>query len=454
MEYTEYKDYNELYTLPVSESQLPPIIKDIVKNAPASRKIQSFIASLAPLCALSPRVRLMYPFDSRESGLLLQVLVEGPQSSGKSFCSRINDLIMGSVIMKDQQQRRIEQEYRERKRKRKANEKLEDEPITTIRVIPANISKTVLVKRADYYARSFGDTLTFWMFSEELAQVVDAGRQGYSNLRTIMRTAYDLGALFGIDYQSETSYSAIVDINICSLLCCTRNALNKYMDKDSIEGGNVTRCILVQIDDNIGAEAAIFKPYTKDQKQHIEKTIELMEANTFTPEGLLQPILKLDTSWLDNDVRTWCNNKGREASYNGSLAMDVFRKRSSVSAFRIAALCYYLYSLDGTDSKKSIKNCKKIYQFMADFILTNMLERWGERFEKLNSESAEKEMEKRESGLFYQLTDTFTRDQLKALITERNLSTHYRQFIYTWLKNNDIVVIDKNTFKKQNNDSR
>ncbi len=47
------------------------------------------------------------------------------------------------------------------------------------------------------YERVFGDTLTFWMFAEELAQVTDAGKNGYSNLRTIMRTSYDLGLLFG-----------------------------------------------------------------------------------------------------------------------------------------------------------------------------------------------------------------------------------------------------------------
>lgn len=441
-------DYNDEFKSAIKESELPPVIKEIVENAPSNRKIHSFVASLAPLCALSPRVRLKYPFDSRESGLLLQVLVEGPQSSGKSFCSRINDLVMGNIIKKDQQQRRIEQEYRERKRKRKANEKLEDEPITTIRVIPANISKTVLVKRADYYARSLGDTLTFWMFSEELAQVVDAGRQGYSNLRTIMRTAYDLGALFGIDYQSETSYSAIVDINICSLLCCTRNALNKYMDKDSIEGGNVTRCVLVQIDDNIGADAAIFKPYTAEQLKSINRTIELLENNTFAEDGLLKPTINLDTSWLDKDIRSWCHEKGRKASHTGSIAMDVFRKRASVSAFRIAALCYYLYTLEGTDKAGYIKQCRKIYQFMADYILYMMLARWGERYETLNLQSTEKRMERKDKGLFFQLSDTFTRYQLKALIEENKLTTRSRQFIYTWTKNKDIVAIDKDTFKK------
>ena len=198
------------------DKDLPPIIREIVSNAPCSRKVPSFIASLAPLCALASRIRVKYYHDTtRMHSLLLQVVIEGAQSCGKSFAADIEGLIMNDTLKaRDKEQRRLEQEYREKKKRRKANEKLEEEPRTTIRVIPPTISKTVLTKRADFYERILGDTLTFWMFAEELAQVTDAGKQGYSNLRTIMRTAYDLGSLFGIDYASDNSYSAIVDINI------------------------------------------------------------------------------------------------------------------------------------------------------------------------------------------------------------------------------------------------
>ena len=132
-----------------------------------------------------------------------------------------------------------------------------------IRVIPPTISKTVLVRRADFYERNLGDVLSFWMFAEELAQVTDAGSQSYSNLRTIMRTAYDLGSRFGIDFASDTSYSAIADINICSMFCTTPAALDDYMNPKAIEGGNITRTILCQLGDELGADGAIFKPYSE-----------------------------------------------------------------------------------------------------------------------------------------------------------------------------------------------
>ena len=334
--------------LPMRDKDLPPIIREVVSNAPDNRKVPSFIACLAPLCALATRIRLKYYYDgNRQSALLLQVVIEGPQSSGKQFAADIEKLLMEDTLKaRDQEQRRLEQKYRERKRSRGANEKMEEEPKTTIRVIPATISKTVLVKRADFYERNLGDVLSFWMFAEELAQVTDAGKQGYSNLRTIMRTAYDFGSRFGMDFASDNSYSAIVDINICSMFCSTPSALDDYMDKKAIEGGNITRTVLCQLEDQIGADGALFKPYSEQQMSSIRKTLDKIMADVYTSEGALQPEKLLDTSWIERDVRNWCVQKGKEALQSGSAAIDVFRKRSSVSAFRVMALCYYLYLLE------------------------------------------------------------------------------------------------------------
>lgn len=458
--------------LPLKDKDLPPIIREIVTNAPDSRKLPSFIASLAPLCALATRLRLHYYYDSRPSALLLHVLIEGAQSSGKSYAADIEDLIMAETLKaRDKQQRRLEQEYREKKKRRKANEKLEEEPKTTIRVIPATISKTVLTKRADFYERILGDTLTFWMFAEELAQVTDAGKAAYSNLRTLMRTGWDLESLFGLDFASDNSYSAIVDINICCMFCTTPAALDDYMDKKAIEGGNITRCVLCSLEDSLGSDGALFKPYTPEQRAVIQRILELMMNDTYDADGNLQPTKELDMSWIDKTVKKWCRKKGHQASLTGSNALDVFRKRSSVSAFRIASLCYYLYLLEmgstvpESQGSKSLnsqpstlnpsslnrirKLCLRIYEYMAEYILNSLLTRWGKKYEDLNSKRAQDQLTtKKEDGLYFQLTDEFTRDQLKLICQQQNLTTAPRQFIYLWQKSGDIIAIDKNHFKK------
>ena len=432
------------------DKDLPPVIREIVTNAPSNRKIPAFVASLSPLCALCPRVRLKYFYDTRPSALLLQVLIEGAQSSGKSFAADIESLIMDKTLKAhDKAMRRIEQEYREKKKRRKANEKLEEEPKTTIRVVPPTISKTVLTKRADMFERVLGDTMSFWMFAEELAQVTDAGKNGYSNLRTLMRTAYDLGSLFGIDFASDNSYSAIVDINICSMFCATPAAIDEYYDRKAIEGGNITRCIVCKMDDSLGEEGAIFTAYSAEQQAVIDSTLQKLMDMTYDGDGELQPVVELDMSWLDKTVCKWVKEKAREATLSGSKALDVFRKRSSVSAFRVASLCYYLYMLDEQLTEDAIRRrVSQIYHYMAEYILAGMLARWGVQFENLN---AKRELENKQEDkpvLFDQLTEVFTREQLKLQIEKQGLTTPYRVFLYQWKRLRVIEGIDKNTFKK------
>ena len=440
--------------LPLRDKDLPPIIREVVSNAPLNRKLPSFVACLAPLCALASRIRLNYYYDGqRQSALLLQVIIEAPQSSGKQFAADIERLLMDHTLKAhDQEQRRLEQKYRERRRNRGQNEKMEDEPKTTIRVIPATISKTVLVKRADFYERNLGDVLTFWMFAEELAQVTDAGKQGYSNLRTIMRTAYDFGSRFGMDFASDNSYSAIVDINICSMFCATPSALDDYMDKKAVEGGNITRTVLCQLEDQIGADGAMFRPYTPEQLQTINDTLDRMMADVYTSDGALRDEMLLDTSWIERDVRRWCQQKGREALQSGSAAIDVFRKRASVSAFRVMALCYYLYSLErhsGLDPESQIqRRCRKIYHFMADYILNMLLKRWGKTFEDLQARRIDLTADTGRPKLIDRLPREFSRDQLRALIQEQQVATPDRVLVSQWKANHWIEEKDKFQYLK------
>lgn len=440
----------------LKDNDLPEIIRQIVANAPQNRKIAAFIASVAPLCALSSRARLQYYYDSRPSALLLQVLIEGAQSSGKSFAADIESLIMdGTLKARDKAMRRQEQEYRDKRKRRKANEKLEEEPETTIRVVPPTISKTVLTKRADMYERVYDDTLTFWMFAEELAQVTDAGKNGYSNLRTIMRTAYDLGSQFGIDFASDNSYSAIVDINICSMFCATPSAIDDYFDKKAIEGGNITRTILCRLDETIGEDGAIFKPYTPEQRARIDAMLKRLMDATYADDDKLQPTVTLDTQWLDKTVCQWVRAKAKEASLSGNRALDVFRKRSSVSAFRIAALCQYLYGMELMSERMNEltneviqKRVRQIYLYMADYILDGMMDRWGKRFEDLNTKRDQENKPGPKTILFDQLSETFNRSQLRALIEQQGKTTPDKVFLSQWKKMRVIEEIEKDTYRK------
>jgi hypothetical protein len=248
------------------------------------------------------------------------------------------------------------------------------------------------------------------------------------------------------------------------MFCATPAALDEYFDKKAIEGGNITRTILCKIDDDLGEDGAIFIPYTSEQRSAIDTMLTRLMNETYDNDGGLQPTVDLDMSWLDKTVCKWVRGKGNEATLSGSQALDVFRKRSSVSAFRIAALCQYLYMMEISSSpasRDSAKNeassvlpdnirrfVKQIYLYMAEYILQAMLDRWGKRFDDLNSKREAEQKPGPKESLFDCLTDTFTREQLNLLIEKQGKVTPDKVFLNRWKKLRVIEIIDKNTFRK------
>ena len=97
-----------------------------------------------------------------------------------------------------------------------------------------------------------------------------------------MRTAYDLGSRFGMDFASDNSYSAIVDINICSMFCATPSALDDYMDKKAVEGGNITRTVLTADTGRPKLIDRLPSVFSRDQLRAL-----ISEAQVATPDRIL-----------------------------------------------------------------------------------------------------------------------------------------------------------------------
>lgn len=434
----------------IKEKDLPPVIRQLMATAPEKFKIPTFVACMAPLGCMATRLRFKYTFDQDPHAPLLQVIIVAEQSGGKGFARRIEDIILKPLKVRDMELRRIEQKYRELKQTQAKNKKLPDPPLTDVRTCPASISIAQIVKRADTFMRKYGEPLTLWLWAEELAAATDSNKRAFSNLQTISRVAYDLGSFFGVDYLSDNSYSANVDIIYCSLFCATPSALDDFMSKRQVEGGNVTRTIVCDLDNQLGDDAPEFKPITPQQKEEIDRILQAMMDDTYADEDKLQPENWIDISFLDKTVRKWCSEKNLEALKTGSNSLGVFFKRSSVSAFRCTSICYYLYKLEQDTSKLTDttieKRCKQIYLFMADYILNGMLQKWGGIYDELVSKRTN--VTRQTTSIFDQLPKEFTRDQLHELVVKLNLSTPVRVFLSKWTGRKLISRIDSNHFVK------
>ena len=422
------KTKNQSNGVTLQASDLPPAIRVFWETAPEQFRIPAILTAIVCYCALGTRLRAKYVYDIELHALLVQLLVLGEPGSGKSFTRPIVKQLMRKLKLKDFEQKRIEQAYQELKKTASKNKQLPEEPVTAIRNLQT-ITRAKLVKRADMFIRKYGEPLAFFFFNEELATMTESNKRAFADLNTMDRLAYDLGAEFGSDSLSEASYNADVDIIYCSLFCGTQNALNEYINKRAIEGGNCTRKIVTCIDEDLlGEDAPRFRPQTAEERSIVEQMVNKLMDETYTDEDLLQPIHQVPMEWMEFTVKRWCQEQRLTVLKTGSRAHNCFYKRSSVSAWRMAVLLYHLWGEQENARSKVIR----FYRFMAKYILDGLLAQWGTRYDEMHRIDAEAGTSQRVT-LFDQTPDEFTYDQLKELCVKLGLAPA-RSFLSKWKK--------------------
>ena len=419
---------NRKGALMLQAADLPPAVRGFWDTAPEAFRIPAMLASITCYCALATRVRAKYVYDIELHALLVQLIVLGEPGSGKSFTRPIVKQLMRQLKLKDFEQKRVEQAYMELKKTASKNKTLPEEPLTAIRNLQT-ITRAKLVKRADMFIRKYGEPLAFFFFNEELATMTESIKRAFADLNTLDRLAYDIGAEYGSDSLSEASYNADVDIIYCSLFCGTQNALNEYINKRAIEGGNCTRKILTRIDEEIlGEDAPQFRPQTREERITVEQMVDRLMDETYNADDLLQPVHEVPMEWMNSTVKRWCHQQRMMVLKTGSRAHNCFYKRSSVSAWRMAVLLYHLWGEQETARSKVIR----FYRFMAQYILDGLLAQWGTRYDDMHRIDAEAVAPLRVT-LYDQTPDEFTYDQLKELCTKLGLAPG-RSFLAKWKK--------------------
>ena len=437
----------------LSTSDLPPSLRVFWDTAPEQFRIAAILTALNCYCALGTRIRAKYVYDLEPHALLIQLLVLGEPGSGKSFTRPIVKQLLRPLKLKDIEQKRIEQAYNDLKKTAAKNKQLPEEPITCTRNLQT-ITRAKLVKRADMFIRKYGEPLAFFFFNEELATMTESNKRAFADLNTMDRLAYDLGAEYGSDTLSDASYNADVDIIYCSLFCGTDNALNEYINKRAIEGGNCTRKILTRIDEDLlGEDAPVFRRQTEQERNLISKTVDRLMDETYTEDDLLQPILNIDMEWIENSVRKWCAEQRTIILKTGSRAHNCFYKRASVSAWRLTCMCYHLWTISNAEHLESHPElvsgsvsgsvttsvlgliqtkCIKFYRFMAAYILNGLLAQWGRQYDEMHKHDDDV-AKGTVTPLYDQVPQQFTRDQLQELCAKSGLSPA-RIFLHKWKK--------------------
>lgn len=428
---------------------LPSVMREVMSAAPEEIRRAVFDVMTAMLTVYTTRVRVRYPTENEEGVLVLQVYIEGPQSSGKGFVRFVRAIVLQPIASHDAEERGKEHEYMELKRCRRSQKDLPPQPQTVILLLQPNTSISMLVKRASVPMQKYGSPVTLLLVTEEISTIQEAAKRQFSNYKIAMRSGYDLGDLFGQDYLSETTCSDEVDILFSFVGCGTPKAMDQFFDEKTREGGNASRSVFNFMPDRMGEGPLCFKPFTDEQRQRIDEGLQRLMSGLFNPDGSLHDEIHLDTKWLNPTIHKWLEERRQDVVKNMSVAMDTCYKRSALSAFRMAALVQYMYELDGDKSTPEIhRYVKQVFLSSADHIYINMMTKFGQSFDESND--AESAQAYRAPRTFDLLPDEFSRDFLKRYFAENKLKTDPKVMLSKWRKKGLVenVGIDRNLFRK------
>ena len=146
----------------VNVRSLPIGLKESLVGVPVSMHMPVLCGIMPIAATYADQVTVEY-CDGNTQRLGLMAIIRGEQASNKSVVKNAVDIWKRQLDEEDALARKREEEWKERKKSRKANEKAPDDPHVLIRVVPVTVSCSTLLKR---FKNAKGHTL--FSFGEEL----------------------------------------------------------------------------------------------------------------------------------------------------------------------------------------------------------------------------------------------------------------------------------------------
>ena len=411
----------------VNVRNLPMGLKESLVGVPVSMHMPVLCSVLPIAAAYADQVEVEY-CDGNRQKLGLMSIIRGEQASGKSVCKNAVDIWKRQFDEEDALARKREEEWKERKKSRKANEKAPDDPKVLIRMVPVTVSCSTLLKR---FKNAIGHCL--YSFGEELDTLRKTNGAGsWSSKYDIYRLSFDQGE-WGQDYNSDQAESGVVKVAYNWTMLGTNGAMRKCFKQDNIENGLSSRILVAEMPDSSFSKMPKFKHRSAEDEARIQEAVTRLRSYS----GYI------DTPRLRKAIEDWVEAKRVEAAKDIDHVKDTYRKRAAVIGFR----CGVIFHLLSGCSKES-KVCLDFALMMADYCLMQQIKTFGEA---LRSEFVNAYDECQRYGtnhsIFDQLLPTFTRDDLRAKKTGTSESG-LRNIIMRWKRDGWITPIDKQHFQK------
>ena len=407
---------------------LPIGLKESLIGVPQSMYMPVLCSVLPIAAAYADQVEVEY-CDGNRQRLGLMSIIRGEQASGKSVCKNAVDVWKRQFDEEDALARRREEEWKERKKSRKANEKAPDDPKVLIRMVPVTVSCSTLLKR---FKNSNGHTL--YSFGEELDTLRKTNGAGsWSSKYDIYRLSFDRGE-WGQDYNSDQAESGVVKVAYNWTMLGTDGALRKCFKADNIENGLSSRVMVAEMPDSSFAKMPKFRRRSAEDEARIQEAVTRLRSYS----GFV------DTPRLRRAIEKWVEQKRVEAAKDIDRVKDIYRKRAAVIGFRCGVV---FHLLDGYT--RETKACLDFALMMADYTLQQQIAAFGETLEgQFVDARSECQRYGANHSVYDQLPPTFSMGDLRALKRDSCGEASLRKIISRWYRDHWIEKTDKARWKK------
>ncbi|MBQ1646362.1 MAG: DUF3987 domain-containing protein, partial [Prevotella sp.] len=417
--------------------KLPIGLRESLIGVPKNMQMPVLCSVLPIAAAYADQVEVEY-CDGQRQRLGLMSIIRGEQASGKSVCKNAVDVWKRQFEEEDAIARQREEQWKERKKARKANEKAPDDPKVLIRMVPVTVSCSTLLKR---FKNACGHTL--YSFGEELDTLRKTNGAGsWSSKYDIYRLSFDQGE-WGQDYNSDQAESGVVKVAYNWTMLGTNGAMRKCFKQDNIENGLSSRILVAEMPDASFAKMPKYGHRTAYDEAQIQEAVTRLRSYS----GLV------DVPRLRKAIEKWAEEKRVEAAKDIDHVKDTYRKRAAVIGFRCGVIHHLLCPSptllqgEGEDSvqgklsslgwmdKKEAKSSIDFALMMAEYTLQQQIAAFGEALQK-EYVNAQDECQRYgvNHSIFDQLSSTFTMDDLRALkkglcgeSALRNIITRWRR---------------------------
>ena len=407
---------------------LPLGLKESLAGVPVSMHMPVLCSVLPIAAAYADQVEVEY-CDGMRQRLGLMSIIRGEQASGKSVCKNAVDVWKRQFDEEDALARKREEEWKERKKARKANEKAPDDPKVLIRMVPVTVSCSTLLKR---FKNSNGHTL--YSFGEELDTLRKTNGAGsWSSKYDIYRLSFDQGE-WGQDYNSDQAESGVVKVAYNWTMLGTDGALRKCFKADNIENGLSSRILVAEMPDSSFAKMPKFARRSAEDEARIQEAVTRLRSYS----GFV------DTPRLRKVIEAWVEQKRVEAAKDIDRVKDTYRKRAAVIGFRCGVVFHLL-----SGCARESKACLDFALMMADYTLRQQIAAFGEALEgQFTDARNECQRYGANHSVYDQLPPTFSMGDLRALKRGFCGEAALRKIISRWYRDHWIEKTDKAHWKK------